>query len=116
MISTSKFIGVLVGGCLLCLALSNCQSNSGQQRDAALAKDEMKMDQADRRATTTSIKGEVLRVNGRTYVVREENGKEISLYADSTTQMTGDISQGHSIEAQVNDQNHALTNALHPHD
>jgi hypothetical protein len=23
--------------------------------------------------------------------------------------MTGDISQGHSIEAQVNDQNHALT-------
>lgn len=26
MVSTPRFIGVLAGGCLLCLALSNCQS------------------------------------------------------------------------------------------
>ena len=51
----------------------------------------------------------VLRVEGRNYVVRGENGKEVSLHVDSTTQKTEDISQGYSIEAQVNDQNHALS-------
>ena len=112
MVSTSKFIGVLAGGCLLCLTLSNCQSDSGQPRDAASAPsptDEMKMDQSDRSASTKSIKGEVLRVEGRDYVVRGEDGKEVSLHTDSTTHKTGDISQGYSIEAQVNDQNHALS-------
>jgi hypothetical protein len=107
MVSTSKFIGVLAGGCLLCLALTNCQSNSA--RDAASATDEMKMDQSDRRAGTKSVKGEILRIEGHNYVVREQDGKEVSLHADSTTQTTGDINQGYSIEAQVNDQNHALT-------
>ena len=101
MVSTSKFIGVLAGGCLLCLALTNCQSNSA--RDAASATDEMKMDQSDRRAGTKSVKGEILRIEGHNYVVREQDGKEVSLHADSTTQTTGDINQGYSIEAQVND-------------
>ena len=109
MVSPSRFIGVLAGGCLLCLALSNCQSDSGQPRDAASGTDEMKTDQSDRRVSTTSIKGEVLRVEGRNYVVRGEDGKEVSLHTDSTTQKTGDIQQGYRIEAQVNDQNHALS-------
>lgn len=109
MVSTSRFIGALAGGCLLCLALTNCQSNSAQPRDASSATDGMKMDQSDRRADTKSVKGEVLRIEGHNYVVREQDGKEVSLHADSTTQKTGDINQGYSIEAQVNDQNHALS-------
>jgi uncharacterized surface anchored protein len=109
MVSTSRFIGVLAGGCLLCLGLSNCQSNPGPARDAASATDEIKMDQLDRRSGTKAIKGEVLRVEGHNYVVKEEDGKEVSLHTDSTTQKTGDISQGYNIEAQVNDENHALS-------
>ena len=58
---------------------------------------------------TKSIKGEVLRVEGHNYVIKGEDGKEVSLRTDSTTQQTGDISQGYNIEAQVNDQNHALS-------
>ena len=106
MVFTSRFIGVLGGGCLLCLVLSSCQSDSGYSRDAASATDEIQMDQSPR---TTSIQGEVLRVEGHNYVVREKDGKEVSLHVDSTTQMTGDISQGYSIEAQVDDKSHALT-------
>ena len=109
MVSTSRFIGVLAGGCLLCLGLSNCQSNSGNARDAASATDEMKMDQSDRRPVTESIKGEVLRVEGQNYVVKREDGKEVSLHTDSTTQTTGDISEGYKIEAEVNAQNHAVS-------
>ena len=108
MVSTSRFIGGLAGGCLLCLGLSNCQSNAGPARDAASATDEMKMEDGQS-ARTKSIKGEVLRVEGQNYVVKGEDGKEVSLHADSSTRKTGDISQGYSIEAQVNDQNHALS-------
>jgi len=107
MVSTSRFIGGLAGGCLLCLGLSSCYT--GPARDAASATDEIKMDQSDRRSDTKAIKGEVLRVEGHNYVVKGEDGKEVSLHTDSTTQKTGDISQGYNIEAQVNDQNHALS-------
>ena len=86
----------------------------GPARDAASATDERKMDQTDGRQVdeapgTKSIKGEVLRVEGQNYVVKGEDGKKVSLHADSSTRKTGDISQGYSIEAQVNDQNHALS-------
>jgi hypothetical protein len=72
------------------------------------------MDQSDRRQVgeapgTKALKGEVLRVEGPNYVVKGEDGKEVSLHTDSTTQQTGDISQGYIIEAEVNDQNHALS-------
>lgn len=112
MVSTSRFISGLSGGCLLCLGLSSCYT--GPARNAASATDEIKMDPSDGRQVgeaqgTKSIKGEVLRVEGHNYVVKGEDGKEVSLHADSTTRMTGDISQGYSIEAQVNDQNHALS-------
>jgi len=97
---------------LLYLALSNCQSDSGYPRDAASAIDEMKMDQSDRTIPesprTISIEGEVRRVEGHNYLVREKDGKEVRLHVDSTTQMVGDISQGYSIEEQVNDRSHAL--------
>ena len=107
MVSSSRFIGGLAGGCLLGLGLSSCYT--GPARDAASATHEIKMDQSDRRSDTKAIKGEVLRVEGHNYVVKGEDGKEVSLHTDSTTLKTGDISQGYNIEAQVNDQNHALS-------
>ena len=111
-VSTSRFIGGLAGGCLLCLGLSSCYT--GPARDAASATDEIKMDQSYGRPVgeapgTKSIKGEVLRVEGHNYVIKGEDGKEVSLRTDSTTQQTGDNSQGYYIEAQVNDQHHALS-------
>lgn len=56
-----------------------------------------------------AIKGEVVRVEGANYFVKGEDGKEVRLHTDETTEMTGDIQQGHRIEAQMNDQNHALS-------
>jgi hypothetical protein len=107
MVSISKIIGVLAGGCLLCLGLSNCQTNAGHPPDAASEMGET--GDNSQSPGTKSIKGEVLRVEGHYYVVRCEDGKEVSLHTDSTTRKTGDVSQGYSIEAQVNDQNHALS-------
>ena len=95
------------------LALSNCQSDSGYSRDAALGTDEIKVDQLNRKIDesrrTTSIEGEVQRIDGHNHVVREKNGKEVRLHVDSTTQITEDIGQGYNIVVLMDDQNHALT-------
>ena len=56
-----------------------------------------------------AIKGEVSRIEGDTYFVKGESGKEVRLHTDATTQMTGTIHKGDRIEAQMNDRNHALS-------
>lgn len=51
----------------------------------------------------------MLRVEGDTYFVKGEEGKEVRLHTDHTTQKTGDINQGDRIEAQMNEETHALS-------
>lgn len=93
MVSAPRFISVLAG-CLLCLGLSSCYTSPAHTTAPA---------------ATESIKGEVLRVEGQNYVVKREDGKEVSFHADSTTQKMGDIGEGYKIEAEVDAQNHAVS-------
>jgi hypothetical protein len=55
------------------------------------------------------IRGEVLRVQGEDYFVRGQNGKEVRLHVDETTEKTGTVVSGDRVEAEVNDQNHVLS-------
>ncbi|HMF85055.1 MAG TPA: hypothetical protein VK598_01755 [Nitrospiraceae bacterium] len=55
------------------------------------------------------IKGEVLRVEGENYFVKGQDGKEVRMQIDKTTQKIGSIKEGDRIEAKVNDENHALS-------
>ena len=55
------------------------------------------------------IRGEVLRVEGENYVVKEQDGKEVSFRADTTTMKTDTIQFGDRIEAKIDDNNHALS-------
>ena len=125
MVSIPKVVGVLSCGFLLCLGLSH----AAQAGDAASTTDEMKADQSDRRQGGQEagekqmsdemkggqskdgkmIKGEVLRVEGDNYFVKGQDGKEVRLHTDQTTQKIGSFKQGDRIEAKVNDENHALS-------
>lgn len=130
MVAIPKVIGVLSCGFLMCLSLSP----AAQAQNAASAADEMKAegsvsDTSDRRQGGQeagekplsdemkgdqskggkTIKGEVLRVEGEQYFVKGQDGKEIRLRTDNTTQMVGEIKPGDRIEAKVNEQNHALS-------
>ena len=53
--------------------------------------------------TGYTIRGEVLRVEGNTYVVRGQDGKEVNLQTDQTN-----ITQGDYIQANMNGQNQVL--------
>jgi hyperosmotically inducible protein len=77
----------------------------GQEADKKM-NDEMEGGHSQR---VEAIKGEVLRIEGDTYFVKAEDGKEVRLHTDDTTHKTGDINQGDRIEAQMNDQNYALS-------
>ena len=109
MVSPSRLIRILVGSCFLWLSLTNCQSHADPARDAGWPADAMKMDPSDPRPMTESIKGEVLRVEGTNYAVKREDGKEVSVYADSTTQIIGDINEGYKIEMEVDPQDHVVS-------
>ena len=115
MVSIPKFVGLMSCGFLLCLGLST----AAQAGNAASAADELKSGQADQMKGDQTkggdsergkaVKGEVLRVEGDTYFVKGQDGKEVRLHTDQTTQKSGNINQGDRIEAKVNDQNHALS-------
>jgi hypothetical protein len=112
MVSIPKLVGLKSCGFLLCLGLSN----------AALATDNMKLGQPERQGGLAGLRGEqdklkrghmitgeVLLVEGEDYLVKGQDGKVARLHIDETTQMTGRIGQGEHIEAEVNNQNHALS-------
>ena len=98
MVSIPKIVGVLSCGFLLCLGLSTAAY-------AGLV-DETGASRLERAKTVT---GELLRVEYGEYVVKGQDGKEVRLTTDKTTQMMGQLKKGDRIEAKVNDQNHALS-------
>ena len=123
MVSIPKTIGVVSCGVLLCLGLSN----AAQAANAASSADKLKADQSDRRQGgqeagenqmndmeggqsegSKTIKGEVLTVEGDNLLVKAQDGKEVWLHTDHTTQKARNIEPGERIEAKVNDQDHAL--------
>ena len=120
---TSKVIGMLSGG-ILVLGLSTIL----QLGDIASAADQKKgsqdkgaqglpcevpsgrnATQAEQAATRDShiVYGEVIRMDGATYVVKEKGGKEVSLRTDEKTEQSA-IKKGDQISANVDKQNHAL--------
>lgn len=56
-----------------------------------------------------TIRGELFRVDDANYFVKAEDGTEVRLHTDKTTNMKGKIKKGDKIEATVNDQSHALS-------
>ena len=125
MVSIPKTVSLMSCGFLLCLGLSH----AAQADNAGAVNDEMKADQSDRRQGGQevgekqlndpmkgsdskggkTIKGEVLRIEGDIYFIKGQDGKEVRLYTDKTTQMGKNIEPGYHIEAKVNDRNHALS-------
>jgi hypothetical protein len=124
MVSIPKIVCVLSCGLLLCLG----QSNAAQAHSEALATDNLKADQSDRRQGGQevgeeqmndmeggqpnggkTITGEVWRVEGTNGFVKGQDGREVRLHIDVTTLKAKNIEPGDRIEAKVNDQNHALS-------
>ncbi|MGQ0696078.1 MAG: hypothetical protein ACT4OL_10950 [Nitrospiraceae bacterium] len=56
-----------------------------------------------------TVKGDLLRIDGEFYVVKDPSGKEVRLHVDKTSKLEGTFKAGDKIEAQASDQGHALS-------
>ncbi len=56
---------------------------------------------------TQTVKGDLLKIDGEFYVVKDRSGKEIRLHVDKTSQLEGAFKAGDKIEAQATDKGHA---------
>jgi hypothetical protein len=59
--------------------------------------------------STQTINGDLLKIDGEFYVVKDMAGKEIRLHVDKTTAMDGTIKVGDKLEAQATEKNHAAS-------
>jgi len=127
MVSIPKVVGILSCGFLLCLGLSNAaqaehppapsdvmKTDSVSDRQGFQSDDDKQKNVDDEKGSihakdAKTIKGELSRVKDGNYFVKVKDGKEVRLHTDKTTKMTGEIKKGDRIEAQVNNENHALS-------
>jgi exosome complex RNA-binding protein Csl4 len=56
-----------------------------------------------------TVAGDVLKIEGDYYVVKDMAGKEIRMHVDKTTELEGSFKAGDKIEAQVTEKGHALS-------
>lgn len=59
-------------------------------------------------SSTQTINGDLLKIDGEFYVVKDMSGKEIRLHVDKTTTLEGTIKAGDKVEAQATEKNHAV--------
>ena len=57
--------------------------------------------------STQTVKGDLLKIDGEFYVVKDTAGKEVRLHVDKTSQLEGTFKAGDKIEAQATDKGHA---------
>ena len=56
-----------------------------------------------------AVKGDLLKIDGEFYVVKDTSGKEVRLHVDTTSRLEGTFKAGDKIEAQASDKGHALS-------
>jgi uncharacterized protein YdeI (BOF family) len=58
-------------------------------------------------AGSQTVKGDLLKIEGEIYVVKDAAGKEVRLHVDRSTRLEGNIRTGDKIEAQATEKGHA---------
>ena len=95
MVSIPKVVSVLSCGVLLCLGLFQAAHAADQEGASRLAQAQV-------------IKGDLVRIDYGDYIVKDKDGKEVTVHVTNKTQMMGQLKKGDRVEAKVDNQNHAL--------
>ena len=59
--------------------------------------------------STQTVKGDLLKIDGEFYVVKDMAGKEIRLHIDKTSKLDGAFKSGDKVEAQATEKEHAMS-------
>ena len=93
---------------------SGKQTNPAPAQDTKAGQPEKNSGHPDQKDMTQTqgvsiMQGDVVRVEGDTYFVQGQDGKEISLHADTSTMKTSTIKPGDRVEVKIDENNHALS-------
>jgi hypothetical protein len=103
-------VAMILCGFLLCVCLSDANaavygtSSEGESGPVVIQEDQFSPGPGEE-----VVKGEVLRVEGDHIFVKEEDGKEVRIHSDQTTNSHKIFLQGELIEATINEKNHAVS-------
>lgn len=111
MVAIPKTVGVLSCGFLLCLGLSNVASSADKFNTGQSAKQMFPVSDKDNFQAGKEVKGEVVRVEGEKYFVREDSGNVVQMHVDATTEKSSSamVKPGEHVIAKVNAQGHAIS-------
>jgi len=56
---------------------------------------------AEKTAAKKTVEGELLKIDGESYVIKDDNGKQVRLHVSTDTRKTGDIQIGDRVKAQT---------------
>ena len=59
------------------------------------------------KGSAQTVKGEILKVDGENYTIKDASGKEVRLHVDKTTKTSGPLKVGDKIEAEATAEGHA---------
>jgi uncharacterized protein YdeI (BOF family) len=102
-----NFIAILAVGFALSLG-AWAYAGSGASGASGSAKGES-VAGSEKAAAALAITGDVIRIEGENYVVKDSTGKEVKLHVSPKTKKDGDIKVGDKVEAQTDPSGHAIS-------
>jgi hypothetical protein len=111
MVSIPKVVGVVACGFFLCLGLSTVASSTDTLITDQSREKIFTVDDKQRFVPGKEIKGEIVKVDGENYVVREASGNEVRMHVDSRTEKRSNLipKVGEHVIAKVDDKGHAVS-------
>lgn len=109
--SVLKVVGVLSCSFLLCLGLSTVASSADGLNTGQSGGKIFFVDDKDRFVPGKEVKGEIVKVDGQNYVVREASGAEVRMHVDASTEKRSNMTPkvGEHVIAKVDAKGHAVS-------
>lgn len=109
--SIQKIIGVLSCSFLLCVGVSSVASSADKLNIGQSGGKIFLVDDKDRFVPGKEVKGEIVKVEGQIYVVRETSGAEVRMHVDASTAKRSSMipKVGEHVLAKVDAKGHAVS-------
>ena len=112
MVAIPKAVGVLACGFLFALGMSSVASSADRLNTSQSGGKIFTVDDKDRFVPGKEVRGEIVKIDGATYVVREASGAEVRMHVDASTEKIKSglmPKEGEYVRAKVDAKGHALS-------
>ncbi|MDH4082229.1 MAG: hypothetical protein OEV99_01460 [Nitrospira sp.] len=111
MVSIPRIIGVLSCSFFLCLGLSTVASSADSLNTGQLGGKIWTVSDKDSFVAGKAVKGEIVKIDGEHYVVREASGAEVRMHVDASTEKRSKMTPkvGEHVLAKVDAKGHAVS-------